>query len=291
MTTSLYSTTWEHTSDATFRDWGSALSAAFLAVGLTQTADTGQINWTTVTRPGTNTAAGYEIYTFSDTLNATKPVYMKIEYGTTANTSMPGMWATVGTGSNGAGTITGTVSARQQLSTNANIGSTVTSYPTYVCYKDGHFAFALKVGSANTTQAHAIMCVTRTSDSAGADSGDGIAFYYGITRTSALSQQPISFLTSTAYTAHTQYSLRVGAVTSSSFGGSNFQVYKHFTITPQCTPLIGIASVLTAELGAGATFSLALVGATARTYLGLNTAQTGMSADSSTAMGMAILWE
>ncbi|MCB1713466.1 MAG: hypothetical protein KDH96_13660, partial [Candidatus Riesia sp.] len=65
--------------DALFRDWGSKLSAAIQAVGLVKTGDTGQINWSTVT-VGTG-IRGYEIFRFNDSLQATTPVFIKIEYG------------------------------------------------------------------------------------------------------------------------------------------------------------------------------------------------------------------
>jgi len=68
--------------DAEFRTWGSGIAAALQACGLVKTSDTGQIDWATVTRPGaSHTAAGYEIYRFNDSLQATKPVLIKVEYG------------------------------------------------------------------------------------------------------------------------------------------------------------------------------------------------------------------
>ena len=35
----------------TFRSWGSTISTQIAAMGMVQTADTGQINWTTVGTP------------------------------------------------------------------------------------------------------------------------------------------------------------------------------------------------------------------------------------------------
>lgn len=68
--------------DATFRAYGAALAAMFAAVGLVKTSDTGQINWSTATYPGTtNTDTGYEIYRFDDALQATRPIFLKVRYG------------------------------------------------------------------------------------------------------------------------------------------------------------------------------------------------------------------
>jgi hypothetical protein len=67
--------------DATFRVWGSGLAAQIAAMGLVQTSDTGQINWATVTRPAIGALAGYEMWRFNDALQATKPVFIRLDYG------------------------------------------------------------------------------------------------------------------------------------------------------------------------------------------------------------------
>ena len=106
MTTTSYNSACLHDTDAAFRTWGSAISSALTTIGLTNTSDTGQINWTTVTRPTANTMAGYEIWRFNDTLQSTRPIFIKLEYGTGSNVLYPHMVASIGTGSDGAGTLT-----------------------------------------------------------------------------------------------------------------------------------------------------------------------------------------
>lgn len=98
--------------DANFRLWGKAISDQFAAGGLIQTADTGQINWTTVTAPGAiNTYQGYEIWRSNDAAGGIVNWYMKIEYGSNAsNANQPRIRVTFGWGSNGSGTLTGTTS-------------------------------------------------------------------------------------------------------------------------------------------------------------------------------------
>ena len=92
-----------------FRGWVQGIHKALEEVGLVQTSDTGQINTETVENPGsTNTEAGYEIWRFNDVRQATAPVYFKIAYGAGANVNRARLWVTVGTGSDGSGTITGT---------------------------------------------------------------------------------------------------------------------------------------------------------------------------------------
>jgi hypothetical protein len=100
-----------NTSDANFRLWGKGLSDAMTAVGFTKTADTGQIDWTTVAKPaGASTFQGYEIRAFTDDLQASNPVVVKIEFGSGAGSATyPGLQITVGRASDGAGTLVGEV--------------------------------------------------------------------------------------------------------------------------------------------------------------------------------------
>jgi len=117
--------------DADFRTWGLGINAQFAAIGLIQAPDTGQINWTTVLRPaGSNVFAGYEIWRFNDSLQATKPVFIKIEYGSGNNAVRVGLAFTVATATNGAGTMTGQVGTRYQAQQGLDrtVGSVLNSY-------------------------------------------------------------------------------------------------------------------------------------------------------------------
>ena len=131
MATTTTSTSAEYcTNDATFRAIGSVIGPAILAVNLIQTSDTGQINWTSVTKPTTiTTVAGYEMFRFHDSLQSTSPVYIKIEYGIGSySTTYFGLWITVGTGTNGSGTLTGNISNRFALYGGGIDQNTRTSY-------------------------------------------------------------------------------------------------------------------------------------------------------------------
>lgn len=110
--------------DAEWQAWCQAIEAAFLASGFLEVApDTGQLNLVTTTRPALGTYAGYRIYRAKDSLAATKPYYIKVEYGNTGSgQDRPVFRRTAGTGSNGAGTLTGIVSATT-ASSNSTAGS------------------------------------------------------------------------------------------------------------------------------------------------------------------------
>ena len=91
---------------ADFRLWVTNYRAALTAAGFVRTSDTGQIDPTTVALPTSQTVGGYEIWRFNDAAQATYPIFFKLEYGMGYTSGTPGFWLTVGTGSNGAGTIT-----------------------------------------------------------------------------------------------------------------------------------------------------------------------------------------
>lgn len=165
---------------ATFRAWGSAISAALTAVGLVQTADTGQINWTTIASPvGSATSAGYEIWRFNDTLQATKPIFIKIEYGTGSTVSTPQMWVTVGTATDGAGTLSSAPGTGTSISSRLTLGSTsnsVSGSPTGNCYvttPDSSVVAALLWAGVHASWGGMFFLVERTRDADGTPNGDG----------------------------------------------------------------------------------------------------------------------
>jgi hypothetical protein len=93
------------TSDAAFRTWGSSINAAIAAVGWIQTADTGQVNWTTATNPTANTFTNYEVWRMADATQSTDPVFIRIAY-TRNSANGPRMQIVCGTATDGAGTLT-----------------------------------------------------------------------------------------------------------------------------------------------------------------------------------------
>ena len=157
--------------DAGFRAWGSALSAAFQALGLTLRGDAGTINWATVTKPSlTSAVAGFEVYAFADALQATAPIVVKVEYGTGNTATSKSLWITVGTGTDGAGNVAPmALIARTQLFSS---GTSAIVSPTYVAGDVHWLAFVV---DANTSNASGFMAlIERTHAASGADTPDGV---------------------------------------------------------------------------------------------------------------------
>lgn len=170
----------DHTSDANFRIWGKAISDNMTAVGLTQTSDTGQINWATVVRAGTNSNAGYEIRAFSDTLQSTRPVYIRIDFGTGSSTSSPRLQWSVGTGTNGAGTLTGVILATVTDTMFATGAGSTTNY-TSLMYCDGSsFAWFHNIDytGAPTSTTPGWFMIERSRDSSGTATSEGVWWFY-----------------------------------------------------------------------------------------------------------------
>ena len=282
MTTATTSTPVSNASSATFRLWGLENNTQLLAVGLTQTADTGQINWATVALPGTiNTIAGFEIYRFNDTLQSTSPVFIKIDYGTGSSVAVPLAAITIGQGSNGSGTLTGTLSTRVAVSV-ATPSSAVTNATSFWCYNAtaGFLGIGWKYGINSVSVAASVACggitLERSCDTSGASTGDAVLLMSSINNTTAGPQsggysQIFSYLTSafttTAVAPVNQWSAFWPFDVASTTVGGNNQVMPRFLFTPniQLSNCTGIG--LVTEIPFGTTFSAALIGSTSRTYL------------------------
>jgi hypothetical protein len=129
MTTAMFSAPMSNSTDANFRSWGSQLAAALGTVGMVKTADTGQINWATVVAPTSTSFAGYEVWRFNDAVQATQPLFVRVEYGSTGAQSAPTVRLQMGKGSSGAGALTGTFGTALSIST---ASSNAALFPCYV---------------------------------------------------------------------------------------------------------------------------------------------------------------
>lgn len=216
MATATFSAPGNSSTVAAFRAWGLALSDALTAVGLLKTADTGQIDWATVPVPsGTNVKSGYEVRVFADALQATAPLFFRIDYGGGTGTNAPGIWLTVGKGSNGTGSITNVVVPEQTFHCGTPGGVTGNSY---VSSGDASMlAMSLWAGTnANTA------IIDRSRDKNGAATAVGVQFARK-TQANAMLQLPYNYLTTTAApsnnTAIWAASVPAAASTGLAFGG------------------------------------------------------------------------
>lgn len=203
------------TSDtAGFRLWGKAISDAIAAQGWVKTADTGQIDWATVTTSAASTSYGYEIWRAADTLAATYPIFLKLEYGTGAKSSAPWcpqVWATVGMASNGAGTLIAHGSYTSAISSrNSFLSSSSTAVNhSGMCYVNGDgssLVLALwppsnaDTVSGYTRMGGGVLVLERTRDEDGTANNRGFCTHWAFTGDSggnaAMKSQVFKFSTS-----------------------------------------------------------------------------------------------
>lgn len=97
-------------SDAEFRTFCQNVETALAACGLIRTSDTGQTDLTTVAKPSASwTFPAKRMWRFNDAEQATNPVFLLFEFGTSNNATVPSMRITWGTGTDGACALTGNI--------------------------------------------------------------------------------------------------------------------------------------------------------------------------------------
>lgn len=169
--------TMNQSSDAAFRVWGLQVNAALTALGLTNTSDTGQINWTTVTRAAAGTDAGYEIWRWNDTSQASRPIFMKLRYGSAGVNDRPRLFIDIGEGSNGSGALTGAIRTDFKIleSQNSNVGTADLN----MCYHAtvGYFGVAV-TNIVSVGLNSSMLSVDRLKDATGAQTNRGAAVCY-----------------------------------------------------------------------------------------------------------------
>lgn len=141
---------------AQFRAWGRGISESIAAVGFVKAAATGTVNWDTVNAAtAVNTAAGYEVWRFDDVLQASTPIFFKLEYGCSSNVAAVQMWITVGRGTDGAGNITGVLVGRTVIGRTGNAvnSTTVTDCYTSSCAQKSCLAVMPFAGTNYTAAA------------------------------------------------------------------------------------------------------------------------------------------
>ncbi len=301
MTTASWSSGNSHTSDAEFRAWGSEFSTKLGDVGLIKTSDTGQINWTTVTRPSSGTDGGYEVWRFNDAMQGTAPIFIKFYFGTGSNAAAPRIRVEVGTGSNGSGTLTGTGSGTiisgNQTPSGSTTGST-TAVPSYMCYADGVFSYLWKAGASNV----GLFSLCRTCDADGTPNADGyLVWSYGsVTSGSSGAASNVRMVRFTS-PASVVYSITASSTDSgicfspaylsnTSLPNGDKQAFIAWGAFPDMRPMFGMCGVLASEFASGTTFTVAMVGSTARTYLSSARSGNGVVVGAPS-YGLAFLWE
>ena len=314
MTTATTSTVLDQSSDAAFRVWVAEIITQLVSTcGLTQTADTGQINTSTVTRAAINTAAGYVILRFNDTLQSTSPIFLKLEFGSGSATTTPQMWLTVATGSNGSGTLTGTSTTRCAVVNGQPATSSVTSYTSRFCYNSTYgvawmawkqnmnttasttgFAGGFFISRSNdaTGAATSTDCMVITNSSTATGSGGSTSSFGQCLNFPGALVTPATPSSAIIAASGITNGVPYNQLTTTQGGNSySIPVYWLSGNAPQISAYI--SCVLNTETTVGSTFTEALVGSTSLTFLNCGGMFGDMSfaATSANIIGFSPLWQ
>lgn len=301
--------------DAVFRTRIGFIEAGLAGCGLVQTSDTGQISSATATVPGnSNTDAGYQIWRFSDSVQGTYPIFLRIVYGSGAvNNGHFRFTIRIGTGSDGSGTLTGQTSSvwtcgDEAGGNNANIlNTTVTA-----CHTEGWFHICVGPNSGYDnivrTPLHFAAVQRSTTPTMTFDGHGAFVFANGsgshadntTAGANALTRlQGVRFASPAATgTGSSQYMLAVGRPTNTALPNGDKRIYPVLYSVPDVRVAFGMVGILGTEIGlVQSTFSAAPVNNTSRTYIyygngyGAGVEATSQTGVTTNGYQIAYLWE
>src|SRR6188768_655 len=207
-----------NSSDANFRGWATFIRDIFITTGgWVQTSDTGQMNFATVTAPiAANAKQGYIVVRMNDALQSTSPVFVRIDFGSGSGVAQtPGIWITIGTGSDGIGNITNKRFDGGATATATIFGSnSAVTNSSYGSAAPNRIQFALFVRATNF-----VLSLERSKDATGADTGDGIIIIYNASTTQLNNQRYIILGQSAQPPVEAGIQYIISSNNPSSFGG------------------------------------------------------------------------
>lgn len=247
-------------STANIRVTGAELDAALVSAGLSRTADTGQVNWATVNHPGTtDTLIGYSLWPI---LGGALVMRLEMWSPTAAASTSDAQWKIiVGTGSDGAGNVTGVIYTYAKTgSTAVNAGN----WPSYVSNPAAgdFFGLVYKVAGRTNTHAPISFAVEKTVDAAGAADGIGYVITYGTDgsgSTSATAKAAWTIADSALWGPSSICCIVPFAITDSSVG-SDKQVFPQLVACNRMRFTHGVGAVVASELLPNTTISACIVG-------------------------------
>lgn len=274
MTTATATFSWSNASAASTKLWIDGVRNLLLAAGLVASTDTGQLDTTAITvAPSYNTGIGFQLFKFPDTLQASAPIVIRVEYRTDNNTR-PVVAYTVGSVTDGAGTV-GSPTFVKDPSVMDSYQASLTSY---ACYVDGTFSMVLGYAYSSTRldgNCVASLVVDRSRTAAGVATAtgflcEGTASGYGVSRSLYGAASPA---TATNFIP----SLIPSYTATSSSEGADVNVFRHYMMVPGVRPSLGCLTYFTAEFGALSPFTATVLGA-AHTWLPMGVAMNHWSA-------------
>ncbi len=287
-----------HSTDLEFNQWVDVFTTGLTNVGLVQTADTGQSTFLgspLVPRAGTNSDAGYHVYRADMTHVGSPqiPLYIKFRFGTYSVSTYPRILVDIGTGTDGAGNVTGTTITGASITYNGT-RSGGTSGPCYFCHTDGFLGIAF--GFKNCSSSYPAMALfhmflTRGAQADGQPTGDfftlsgvgGQASYLG-SREQRKGHYSVNLNTGTVYgsmadstSGQSQFHLPTGGPSFSSYVNEtgDTAVFPAWSAAPQPYPLPSLVAGWSNDLPTYSTFIATPMGTTPHTYIAFDNRMAG----------------
>jgi hypothetical protein len=174
--------------DADLRSWLVALKECFEAIGLVHVPSTGEIDTTTIVRStATGVDYGWQMWRFDDSLQATRPIFLRVVYGnSTISSGTLRVNVRMGQAHDGVGNLTGaTTSTANNV---INVPNVSDFRPLMGSGGDGYIAVCIGTGSAAVSVAN-FFSVERSRSASGAATGAFVcSVWFTATSTSSGSQ-------------------------------------------------------------------------------------------------------
>lgn len=267
-----------HVSDSStltnFKDWAQAISSAFTTFGWVQTADTGQVNWASIVSAPAANGYVYEIWHPADALQTgATAYYVKVEYGNQGTVASPQIRLTIGTGTNGSGTITGGFILGPYFCPRQGLTSLGASTVAECSYSGdtGRFGCLLWRNTNNVCA----FSIERTLDSTGAPQSDGVTLFIGGNdQGGRVTQQTLAFGVGLGNVCNSPIMLMAYGQAPGNTNNSTTQALAGNIPMSPMFPLYGkfgnphtvVLFGRSADVGEGTTFTTTVYGST-RTYL------------------------
>lgn len=292
-------------SDAYMRAWAQAFDAC-LTQFLANTGDTGQTDLSALlATTSASQSRGFRIYRFNDAEQATFPIFLKVEYGSTSGSGTanqtPAIWVTIGSGTDGAGTITGVLMERTHVTpTSSGLHSSTETGAVFISHLPGGFALGSWIGSPRPGACGPCFGVERFTHPATRARKNTGAFFWSATSAPQTRYRPFSTRTSSGLPLAPSTFLPIVRPQSIQTGVVNnqFPIYPLTVHSEEVNgPPTQVVGMMRGDVGEGGTFTFSMDGSS-RTFKSFGTAlgtQVGLVPSDGvggyTEMGLAIAYD
>jgi hypothetical protein len=215
----------DNSTDAGFRAWVAAFIAAMtVSGGMVQTADSGQINTSTVTRPlAINTFQGYAVFRSNDAAGSLVNFYIRADFGSGASSAgLPAIKFSFGWGTDGAGNINSTNKITGSSSSTVSAASASTT-AMQSNFSVGPGWVAINIFDAVSGTSFMKISIERTRDKNGSEQNEIAYWCYG-SNNGFQGVLPQTGVIPTQITVNAQYGVCTIDSSVAQYDGSNYGV-------------------------------------------------------------------